>query len=68
MIPELPEIIVIFVICVAIFGLGKLEDVGEVVWRLRCRLSPSLDPDAGDPKASQPTSSRTESKPDESHE
>lgn len=68
MIPELPEIIVIFVICVAIFGLGKLDDLGELVWRLRCRLSPSLDRDAADSKASQPTSSRTESKPDESNQ
>lgn len=42
MLPNTPEIIVIFVICVAIFGLGKLDELGELAWRLRCALSPSL--------------------------
>jgi len=47
MIPTLPEIVVITVICVAIFGLGKLDRIGEAVWRLRCRINPDLEVDHG---------------------
>jgi hypothetical protein len=43
MLPTLPETVVILVICVAIFGLGKLDRLGEAVWRLRCRLNPDLE-------------------------
>ena len=43
MMPTLPEIIVLTIICVAIFGLGKLDKLGELAWRIRCRLTPSLD-------------------------
>ena len=47
MVPTLPEIVVILVICVAIFGLGKLDRIGEAVWRMRCRLNPDLEVDQG---------------------
>jgi len=47
MIPNLPETVVILWICVAIFGLGKLDKIGDAVWRLRCRLNPDLEADQG---------------------
>lgn len=43
--PRLPEILIIAWICLATFGLLKLDELGEVVWRIRCALDPSLEGD-----------------------
>ena len=47
MFPKTPEIVVIVIISIAIFGLSNLEDLGEFVWRLRVKWSPSLEAPAG---------------------
>lgn len=45
--PNFAETIIILVICVAIFGLGKLDWLGEIVWNIRCRFNPSLESSEG---------------------
>ena len=37
MIPDLPEILVILFISIAIFGMTTLDDIGAFVWRFRQR-------------------------------
>lgn len=48
MLPESPEIVVIGLIAALIFGAGKLDDLGEWVWQLRCWWRPELAESTGD--------------------
>lgn len=51
--PGTAEILVILFICVWTFAIGNLSTLGDWVWKLRCRLSPSLTDgsNADDPEA-----------------
>lgn len=60
MLPNLAETIILLVICIAIFGLGKAETLGELAWRIRTTLDPSLEEtDAQEPSPTDPTDSET---------
>lgn len=41
--PQLPELIIIALICLNTVALLKLDDLGEAIWRLRVTLDPSLE-------------------------